>query len=719
MLRRRLILLSFIVTVLPEAIWGQGLEVIGHTLHKGPFNQIAKIGEYMYCSANNLTHILAIDSIALPKLTRYFNFKFNDIKIRGNFAYAAISDSGLFILDITDPVNPFLRSRVSGGISRVIVNGDYAYVLSQSVGLSVINISDPNNPNPVGICNITNGFSISLSGNYIYLSAQDSGFYIIDISSAYNPTAIGRIQTEYPAYGIEVDSEYIYVATVNSDFWPPDCRGDIITYRLINEINLLEIGHYRTQGNCPNMFVISDGLAFVHDGWDIALFDLSNPAEIAPIGSIEANDHILDYEILGDTVIISTEGIEAAGIQLFDISNPTEPHIIGSYDTGAPVAVCIADNKAYVADNTRGGLKILDIADSMNPRLVGSCNTAGVRHDISVHGDYAYITSGNSGLQIFNVSDPFNPVLLTTYPGSGSAWKLYISGNYAYIGYSTYISEFNGLKIIDISDPRNPSIVGSYEIHSTGGIRGIQVQGNYAYLADTRTGLLVLNISDPSQPVLSGIYQLDNLMMHDVAVRGNYAYAAVWEEGLYVIDITNNSSPILAGTCPIHRGAGTISLVGDYCYITNIYGIHVIDIAHPTDPLVVDSCATPSLSLDSAPYGEIVYVADWRSLVILSTPYTAIGVDRGYEARSFTLSSNHPNPFNARTSISYSLPSESQVTFEAFDVTGRKITAAALGSQAAGKHVYIWDAGEISSGVYFYRIKTGNLSESRKCLLLK
>jgi len=82
-----------------------------------------------------------------------------------------------------------------------------------------------------------------------------------------------------------------------------------------------------------------------------------------------------------------------------------------------------------------------------------------------------------------------------------------------------------------------------------------------------------------------------------------------------------------------------------------------------------------------------------------------------------SLSQNYPNPFNASTTISYTLPHPSDVTLNIYDILGRKVLYD--GKQTAGKHSIIWNADGFSSGVYFYKIQTGDNVETKKMVLLK
>jgi CubicO group peptidase (beta-lactamase class C family) len=87
--------------------------------------------------------------------------------------------------------------------------------------------------------------------------------------------------------------------------------------------------------------------------------------------------------------------------------------------------------------------------------------------------------------------------------------------------------------------------------------------------------------------------------------------------------------------------------------------------------------------------------------------------------KQIALSQIYPNPFNAQTTIHYSLPKQSLVTVDIFDILGRKIETLTEGLKSAGEHQAVWDAGDQSSGIYFYRIKAGDKVETKKMLLLK
>jgi hypothetical protein len=85
----------------------------------------------------------------------------------------------------------------------------------------------------------------------------------------------------------------------------------------------------------------------------------------------------------------------------------------------------------------------------------------------------------------------------------------------------------------------------------------------------------------------------------------------------------------------------------------------------------------------------------------------------------FTLNQNYPNPFNPVTIISYSLPVATDVKIDIFNILGQRVATLMNEHQEAGEHSITWNASPYSSGVYFYRITTGEAVGTKKMLLLK
>jgi 5-hydroxyisourate hydrolase-like protein (transthyretin family) len=80
---------------------------------------------------------------------------------------------------------------------------------------------------------------------------------------------------------------------------------------------------------------------------------------------------------------------------------------------------------------------------------------------------------------------------------------------------------------------------------------------------------------------------------------------------------------------------------------------------------------------------------------------------------------NYPNPFNPSTTIEFDLPKASDIRIEVYKITGQKVQTLLNEKLSVGNHKVEFNAQNLSSGVYFYRIEAGEYEEVRKMILLK
>ncbi|MGE5497447.1 MAG: Ig-like domain-containing protein [Syntrophothermus sp.] len=111
---------------------------------------------------------------------------------------------------------------------------------------------------------------------------------------------------------------------------------------------------------------------------------------------------------------------------------------------------------------------------------------------------------------------------------------------------------------------------------------------------------------------------------------------------------------------------------------------------------------------------SIIYVDDAQNDIVMPVERTGNGLPENY-----SLMQNFPNPFNPSTFISYSLPENALVTLKVFDLLGREVATLVNGQQKAGIYRVNMNAGNLTSGVYIYKISAGRYSESKKMMLVK
>jgi hypothetical protein len=87
--------------------------------------------------------------------------------------------------------------------------------------------------------------------------------------------------------------------------------------------------------------------------------------------------------------------------------------------------------------------------------------------------------------------------------------------------------------------------------------------------------------------------------------------------------------------------------------------------------------------------------------------------------KGYYLNQNYPNPFNPSTTISFNLSSRSFVLLKVFDLIGREVATIVSEEMQAGNYSRQWNAFDLPSGVYFYRLQAGSFAETKKLILLK
>ena len=128
---------------------------------------------------------------------------------------------------------------------------------------------------------------------------------------------------------------------------------------------------------------------------------------------------------------------------------------------------------------------------------------------------------------------------------------------------------------------------------------------------------------------------------------------------------------------------------------------------------------------EQAPVGRICYRlrelslddSVWYSrLACVDVPTS---VNQNPVVESFSLLQNYPNPFNPTTEIRYQIPEVSHVTLKVYDVLGREVATLVNEDLNSGSYAAKFNAVNIGSGVYFYKLQTGHFSSTRKMILAK
>ncbi len=606
--------------------------------------------------------------------------------VQGNYIYLGIGPA-LTILANSGPSAPKQVGSIvlPGLIQEIYVSGRYAYIAASEAGLRVVDISDNTHPLEIGHSETpTPARDVTVKENYAYVAysrlvngmyeydfLEDGGILVFDISNPAAPTRISIYERTGGATGLAVTNGHLF-----ADFLLCYARGNCTSYLVVLDVsdphhptevssNLTGTygnSQYYSQGTATSDIAVVGSQAYIADGDDFRVMDISDPAHPLPIGvnggydtpvkGVPSKKSAHDVAVMGRYAYV-IDGVYK--LRILDISDPTKPTDVGSYSVYGRLNkdVAVAGTYAYVTNDD--GLKIIDVSNPSSPREVGTFDARyefiegvaesnghvfaidsdgmrsvdisnssqsnafakfnfcgrGIDHgsNLTVKDNFIYCLDWrDKKLWIIDASDPAALKAASSYgPGvKGVA----VAGNYAYVTFEVWDGNkyVDSLHVIDISNPRQPLKVGVYNVPEIG--RNIAVMNNYAYVTKSREkDLLVIDVTNPRQPFEVASYHLPKGAT-SVVTAGNCVYRTSFAE-LWILDVTIPTVPQEAGSYHLTGPAMTMAIAGHYAYIVDAdVGLRIIDISNSADPVEVGFYNTPSFAFDIAVADNYIYLAD-------------------------------------------------------------------------------------------------------------
>lgn len=514
-----------------------------------------------------------------------------DVVVSGGLAFVSDNYSGLQIVDISNPAAPVLIGAFDtpSYVWDASVAGDLVFVADASA-LQIVDVSDPAMPTLVGsLDTLSNPRGVAVAGNHAFVADHESGLKIVDISDPASPILVGSYDTPWVAWSVVVTGDLALVADQGSGLQIVD---------ISDPTEPIFVGSYDTSGQAQGVTVSGDRVYVADLFYGLIIVDISDPSTPVLVGSYDTPGAAYAVAVSGGHAFLA----DGTGLQIVDISDPVPPTIIGSYDTpGVALCVAVSGGLACVVDGS--WLQIMDISDPATPTLVGSYDTPDFCSGVVVDGDHAFVADGNFGMLIVNISDPSAPTLIGSCDTPGDARGVAVDGDRAFVA-----DKHSGLQIVDITDLSAPTLTGSYD--TTTAAWDVAVSGGHAFVAADYGGLLIVDISDPSAPTLVGSYDIP-LWANSVAVSGDRAFVANGSSGLLIVDISDPSVPTLAGSYDTPGSAGGVTVFEDYAFVADSQsGLQIVDISDPSAPALVGSCDTPGSATSVTVSGNRAFVAD-------------------------------------------------------------------------------------------------------------
>ncbi len=537
-----ILLLSHFSAPLEKSLPAQpaGWELLGQA--GGPSQGLAAQGNYVYMGVGSSLVVLDISDPTDPNpvgASMPLDYFIQGVTVSGPFAYVAAGSAGLYIMDLAIPANPTVVSRWDspGFAENVTVSGSIAYLADGPDGLRVLDVSDPVNP-----AEIANAFAmnyivdVAIGGRYAYLAADGAGLLVAEISNPQYPVEAGRYDT---------------------------------------------VGYGRSVATAGSKVVLADEYK------GLVILDVSNPIHPTLSGSAQLDGWALDVFVSGNMVYVAAA---FGGLQIVNISNPANPVVEGSitWDRSNAVSVAVANGQILIADR-KNGLRLMDGSNPTAPLQRGDWNTFSFAYSVAFADEYAYVASGFNGVRIYNLEHAAHPVEVGLLRTEGFFYTLKVSGNRLFAGTMTGGPQ-NGLYAWDISDPVHPTQIGYYQDAME--CRAIEVAGNMIYVADGN-GLKIYELNNPPALNLIGFYPLNQT--RGLTVRNGLVFVTQQFEGLQILDVSNPADIHLVGSFNADDSFtfGPVGISGQYAYITEAWGLRVLDISEPATPVEVS--VTPFL----------------------------------------------------------------------------------------------------------------------------
>jgi hypothetical protein len=249
--------------------------------------------------------------------------------------YVAYGTAGLRIFDVATPSQPTVLATLPlGGESRnVVVKGNYAYVAAYDSGVYYADVTNPASPVRLGQINTSRARGIALGGNYVYVATRDSGLVILDVTTPASPTWLTNVR------GLDIEN----VAA----------SGNLVALSTWSELRLFDVTNPATpvtKGVTPTFTVGNEGFGFsgnyiyAPDGDTLKIFNVTNPLVPAQVSKIYTGGYGYTAALSETYCYVASE---ATGVRVIDVTNPATPTEAGFYD-GVPQSRGITSANGYI-----------------------------------------------------------------------------------------------------------------------------------------------------------------------------------------------------------------------------------------------------------------------------------------------------------------------------------------------------------------------------------
>lgn len=500
----------------------------------------------------------------------------------------------------------------------LLIDGDLAY-FSDYYQMTVIDVGDRSAMKVMGVLPTdVMHRRMALDWPYLYTAAADSGIGVIDIADPAQPKLVGYRATPGVAQDVALADGALYAACPG---------GEVQVFDLADPADPVWAVELDTPGDNWTLS-IHDGIAYVSDSSvGLLLVDVSDPLNPLVRGDLGISEALGEVAVQGGTAYVGTD----TGWLVADVSDPDDPSVIVYQWFESPVLdIVLAGDRAWLA-NSYGGLRVMDITDPFLPVTEGVTTAANRAQRVVLDGETVFVIDVgiyDSWLSTFDISRPLlpdPPVNLDTKESNG----VEVVGDFAYVASIMY-----GLRVVDVADPGAPQLLATAP--SVDHPLAVQLDGELAFVAG-QYGLNIVDISVPTAPVNLSRYDLVRAG-RGVDISGDYVFVAAaglvspfnWGS-LEVFDVSDPTAPVPVFYEDFLGWGYDIEIHGDLAYLITWLGLRTYDINDPEAPVLLSEYETPLFPegltvIDGLAYLTAAY--DGLEIVDVSDPAAPVLVSR-------------------------------------------------------------------------------------------
>jgi hypothetical protein len=741
------------------------------TIELGGFvNGADFVDDFLYLSWADGYSVFDVSDPENPEFAGDYNdddITIRESKVVGDLAY--ISGSfGLRILDVSDPSAITLVSSLDTGSSlHAHSDGNIALSADRFFGLNIVDVQNPEEPALLDRIDVLGfSFKVFVEDDILYIMDIAGKLAMYDIADPTAPQFLSRIETFANANNLYADNGLVYVVDANNN-------GAITIVDATDPANPVIQEEVFTGTQNFGIDIVDDRV-YLAAGFSggLSIFEQAPEGGVELLGNVSTANNAYYVRRRGDLGLVANFG---GGLFIGDVSDDENPVALSSTVTGQLVQSLdfrSEDDGLVLLADGQNGLTTVDITDPENPEILGSQTVNNNARDVRVEGSNVYAASEFQGIRHYSSEDleTFDEIsffdaidrvtglaltdeLLIGAGAEGNVYLFYVPGqapepevaalqlihnvadpaaalvdvflndeliaaDVAYGSATAYLDVPAGESItLDINAAGTEQTLISETLELTDDLNyvatavGVGSPDDFAPNPDGQDISASLLLAEDTRQEAVNPDEVDFFVTHTAtdapAVDVRSGELTLLENAIF--GSASEYLSLLADSYDLELyPSGTDDLLA-------IYRADLSGLAGESAVITARGFLDPSSNQDGPAFelvavlasGEVISLND-----VTSTPASE-------QPREFALEQNYPNPFNPSTSIRFSLPEAGEVNLSVYNVQGQRVATLTDGLRSAGTHQISFDAGNLASGVYLYRLQTESTTLTRKMMLVK